>query len=133
MPDDDVEEPRLRLDKWLWAARFFKTRALATTAVNGGKVQLSGQRARPSRPVRVGDCYQIQRGYERYEIVVTALAGRRGPASEAARLYRETEDSIARRAAEAEKRRLAQLQHPRTAARPDKKQRRQIRRFIQKP
>ena len=123
----------VRLDKWLWAARFFKTRALAATAVNGGKVRQSGQRARPSRPVRIGDSYEIQRGFERYEIIVTALSARRGPASEAALLYRETEDSIERRAADAEKRRLAQMQRPRSPTRPDKKQRRQIRRFIQKP
>ena len=123
----------VRLDKWLWAARFFKTRALAAAAVNGGKVQQAGHRARPSRSVRVGDSYEIQRGFERYEIIVTALALRRGPASEAGLLYRETEDSIERRAAEAEKRRLAQMQRPRSTTRPDKKQRRQIRRFIQKP
>jgi ribosome-associated heat shock protein Hsp15 len=129
----DAGEPTVRLDKWLWAARFFRTRALATAAVNGGKVHHSGQRARPSRPVRPGDSYQIQRGHERYEIVVTAISGRRGPASEAALLYRETEDSIARRADEAEKRRLARLQRPQSESRPDKKQRRQIRRFIQKP
>lgn len=133
MPHDRLSEATVRLDKWLWAARFFKTRALATTAVNGGKVHQSGQRVRPSRPVKVGDSYEIRRGFEHYEIVVTAVEGRRGPASEAAKLYRETEDSIARRAGEAEKRRLAQLQRPQTASRPDKKQRRQIRRFIQKP
>jgi ribosome-associated heat shock protein Hsp15 len=126
-------ETWVRLDKWLWAARFFKTRALATTAVNGGKVHMSGQRIKPSRPVGIDDCYEIRRAHERYEIVVTGLAGRRGSADEAALLYRETEASIARRAEEAEKRRLAQLQRPRTESRPDKKQRRQIRRFIHKP
>ncbi|HKJ54042.1 MAG TPA: S4 domain-containing protein [Gammaproteobacteria bacterium] len=126
-------ETRVRLDKWLWAARFFKTRALATTAVNGGKVHMSGQRIKPSRPVGIDDCYEIRRAYERYEIVVTGLAERRGSAAEAALLYRETEASISRRAEEAEKRRLAQLQRPRPDSRPDKKQRRQIRRFIQKP
>jgi ribosome-associated heat shock protein Hsp15 len=128
-----ARETRVRLDKWLWAARFFKTRALATTAVNGGKVHMSGQRVKPSRPVGIDDCYEIRRAYERYEIVVTGLAARRGSAADAALLYRETEASIARRAEEAEKRRLAQMQRPRTDARPDKKQRRQIRRFIQKP
>ena len=122
-------ETRVRLDKWLWAARFFKTRALATIAVNGGKVHMSGQRIKPSRPVGIDDRYEIRRAYERYEIVVTGLAERRGSAL----LYRETEASIARRAEEAEKRRLAQMQRPRAESRPDKKQRRQIRRFIQKP
>jgi len=133
MPNERQGDAAVRLDKWLWAARFFKTRALATAAVSGGKVQQSGQRVRPSRPVRVGERYEVRRGYEQFEIVVTALSARRGPASEAAALYSETEDSIARRAGEAEKRRLAQMQRPKSDSRPDKKQRRQIRRFIQKP
>jgi ribosome-associated heat shock protein Hsp15 len=128
-----ADKSGVRLDKWLWAARFFKTRALATAAVKGGKVHLSGQRARPSRLVGIGDRYEIRRAFERYEIVVTGLADRRGPAAEAALLYEETESSIARRTEEAEKRRLARLQRPRPDSKPDKKQRRQIRRFIQKP
>jgi len=128
-----ADETGVRLDKWLWAARFFKTRALATAAVKGGKVHMSGQRIKPSRMVGVGDCYEIRRAYERYEIVVTGLAGRRGSAADAVLLYRETGASIARRAEEAEKRRLARMQRPRPESRPDKKQRRQIRRFIQKP
>jgi ribosome-associated heat shock protein Hsp15 len=123
----------VRLDKWLWAARFFKTRALATAAVKGGKVHLDGRRTKPSHPVGIGDRYQIRRAFERYEIVVTGLADRRGPAAEAALLYEETETSIARRAAEADRRRLAQLARPRSDSKPDKKQRRQIRRFVQKP
>ena len=124
---------RIRLDKWLWAARFFKTRALASTAVSGGKVHLNGRRVKPARFVKIGECYEIQRGYERYEIIVCALSERRGPAAVAQQLYRETEASSARRLAEAEKRKLAMLQRPRTEGRPDKKQRRQIRRFIEKP
>lgn len=123
----------VRLDKWLWAARFFKTRTLATEAVKGGKVHLSGQRVKPSQMVDIGDSYEIRRAYERFEIKVTGLAERRGSAADAALLYRETGASIARRAEEAEKRRLAGMQRPRSESRPDKKQRRQIRRFIQKP
>jgi ribosome-associated heat shock protein Hsp15 len=123
----------VRLDKWLWAARFFKTRALASAAVSGGKVHLQGQRVKPARGVNLGDCYEIRRGYELFEIVVTAIAARRGPASAAQQMYRETNASVDRRKAEAEKRQLAQLQRPRSQGRPDKKQRRKIRQFIEKP
>lgn len=127
-----VTDDRLRLDKWLWAARFYKTRALAGEAVNGGKVHLQGNRVKPSRAVKIDDCFEIQRGFERFEIVVTGLCERRGTAAEAATLYRETEASVARRAQEAEKRRLAALARPRSERRPDKKQRRQIHRFTGK-
>ena len=129
----EADETRARLDRWLWAARLFKTRALASAAVNGGKVHLDGQRVKPARGVRLGDCYQVQRGHDRLEIVVTGLAQRRGSATEAQLLYRETETSQRRRETEAEQRRLANLQRPRSEGRPDKKQRRQIRRFIEKP
>jgi ribosome-associated heat shock protein Hsp15 len=133
MADSGVETASVRLDKWLWAARFFKTRALAAEAVNGGKVHLRGQRVKAARGVKLGDCFEIRRGYERFEVVVTALAERRGSAAAAQLLYRETEASEQRRRAEAEQRRLAMLQRPRSEGRPDKKQRRQIRRFIEKP
>ncbi len=123
----------VRLDKWLWAARFFKTRALASAAASGGKVHLNGARVKPSRAVKIDDVFEVRRGYERFEIVVTGLSGRRGSATDAQLLYRETEASIAKRRDEAEKRKLAQMQRPRSESRPDKKQRRQIRRFIEKP
>ena len=122
-----------RLDKWLWAARFFKTRALATAAVNGGKVHARGQSLKPSRAVRIDDCFEVRRRYEIFEIVVTGINERRGSASAAQLMYRETESSVVRRQAEAEKRKLAMMQRPQTAGRPDKKQRRQIRQFIEKP
>jgi len=128
-----VNAENIRLDKWLWAARFFKTRALASTAVSGGKIHLGGRCVKPSRTVKIDDEFEVRRGYERYEVVVTALSGRRGSATDAQLLYRETDESVARRRDEAEKRKLAQLQRPRSDARPDKKQRRQIRQFIQKP
>ena len=125
----DGNADRVRLDRWLWAARFFKTRALAADAVNGGKVHLAGQRVKAARAVKIGDSYEIQRGFERLEIVVTALSTRRGPASAAAELYRETEASLQRREQEREQRRLAALARPRTEGRPSKQQRRQIHRF----
>ena len=123
----------VRLDKWLWAARFFKTRALASTAVSGGKVHLNGARVKPSRAVKIDDVFEVRRGYECFEIIVTGLGARRGSAAEAQLLYRETEASVARRRDEAEKRKLALMQRPRSEKRPDKKQRRQIRQFIEKP
>ncbi len=123
------DDKKVRLDKWLWAARFFKTRALAGEAVTGGKVHLAGQRVKPSRSVKLGDCFEVQRGYERYEVIVTDLSERRGSAGAAQALYRETETSIEKRGSEAEKRKLAMMQRPHSASRPDKKQRRQIRQF----
>ncbi len=124
MPDDGA---RVRIDKWLWAARFFKTRAVASSAVNGGKVHLNGQRIKAARAVKVGDQYEIHRGYDRLEIIVEQLAERRGCASIAQTLYRETEKSIARREKEAERRKLANMQRPMLDHRPNKKERRKIR------
>ena len=122
----------IRLDKWLWAARLFKTRALASAAVSGGKVHCGGSSLKPSRAVKPGECLEIRRGYDRYEIVVIGLSEQRGPASRAQLLYRETEASVVKREAEAEKRKLAMMARPHSEGRPDKKQRRQIRRFIDK-
>jgi len=127
-----MTESGIRLDKWLWAARFFKTRALASAAVSGGKVHCAGSSLKPSRAVKLGDCLDIRRGFEHYEIIVTGLSEQRGAASIAQLLYRETEASVVKRAAEAEKRKLAMMARPHSAGRPDKKQRRQIRRFIDK-
>jgi ribosome-associated heat shock protein Hsp15 len=123
----------IRLDKWLWAARFFKTRALASAAVSGGKVKSNGQSLKPSRAVKLDDSLEIRRGYERFEVVVTGLSDQRGPAASAQLLYRETGASVEQRTQDAEKRRLAMLQRPRSEGRPNKKQRRQIRRFNEKP
>ncbi|CAD7838713.1 MAG: Ribosome-associated heat shock protein implicated in the recycling of the 50S subunit (S4 paralog) [Olavius algarvensis Gamma 3 endosymbiont] len=125
-------EAKVRLDKWLWAARFFKTRALAGAAVTGGKVHLAGHRIKPSRTVKIDDCFEIQRGFERFEIIVTDISARRGSAEQAQTLYRETDASVVKRAREAEKRKLAALARPRSEGRPDKKQRRQIHRFTGK-
>ena len=120
---------RVRLDKWLWAARFFKTRTLATEAVAGGKVHVGGQRCKPSHTVRLGEMLRIQRGPDEYLITVTALSDRRGPASAAALLYEETADSRQRREALREQRRLERSPLPQPAGRPTKQDRRRIVRF----
>ena len=122
--------PRVRLDKWLWAARFFKTRSLASEAISGGKVHVNTQRVKPARTVQLGDRLEIRRGPYTYTVEVTGLSDRRGPATQAALLYRETEASITQREALAAQRRLlaaAQPNHP--ERRPNKKDRRHIIRF----
>ena len=119
----------MRLDKWLWAARFFKTRSLATQAVNGGKVHLNGARVKPSRLLRPGDELTIQRGTERYEIEVLGLEAQRRPAAAAQKLYVESEASRQARESLQEERRLQRQAEPVPARRPDKRQRRLIRHF----
>lgn len=124
--DEDEAGGRLRLDKWLWAARFFKTRTLASDAINAGRIHLNDARAKPSREVRVGDRLDIQTAEVRYSVVVRALSGRRGPAEEARTLYQETEDSLQRREREREQRRLAPEPTQMLHGRPTKTQRREI-------
>ena len=120
------------LNKWLWAARFFKTRALATEAINGGHVHLNGVRVKPSRTVQVGDQLEIRRAREEFEVTVTGLSERRGPASEAAMLYSESEASRLKREQLAEQQRLLASGESAPQRRPDKKARRQIIRFTGK-
>ena len=129
MPAKPGIEHRTRLDKWLWAARFFKTRAIAAQAVTGGKVHLMGQKVKSSRQVKVDDCYEIRRGQERLEVIVQALSEHRGSAVQAQLLYTETETSIDRRAHESAQRKLAAMQKPVSVRRPNKQERRKIRQF----
>ncbi|MBE0489974.1 MAG: ribosome-associated heat shock protein Hsp15 [Halomonas sp.] len=119
----------VRLDKWLWAARFFKTRGLAKKAIEGGKVHYNGARAKTSKTVEVGALVRVPQGWDLLEVEVVALSDQRRGAPEARALYRETEESAVRREREAEARRLTNqaMQHP--LKRPDKKQRRDIQRF----
>lgn len=122
----------VRIDKWLWAARFFKTRGLAAEAVTGGKVHINGQRVKPSRCVREGDQLEIQRAQEAFIVIVVQLSARRGPAREAIQLYTETSESVERRADMALQNKLNAQMHPHSEKKPSKRNRRHIIRFIRK-
>jgi ribosome-associated heat shock protein Hsp15 len=116
----------VRIDKWLWAARFFKTRSLATTAVDTGRVRLDGERVKPARLLKMGELLQIDNGATRWEVTVQALSEVRGPASVAQTLYAETVESIAARQNEAEQRKYFKEPAASIKGRPTKRERRQI-------
>lgn len=118
-----------RLDKWLWAARFYKTRTLATEAVAGGKVELNGERPKPARDVRIGDQVRVHLGPFVHTVTVRAIAERRGPASDAVTLYEEAPESIAAREKQREQLRLAPAPFYEDRGRPTKKDRRELSRF----
>lgn len=126
-----IDGGRVLLDKWLWAARFFKTRTLATEAVAGGKVHVGGHRAKPAHAVRIGDILRVQRGFDEYLITVIGLSERRGSAK-AVLLYEETAESRQRREQLAEQRRLLHLASPPPISRPTKQDRRRIIRFTRR-
>ncbi len=121
----------MRLDKWLWAARFFKTRSLATDAVDGGKVKLNGAAAKPAKDVKTGDRLHIRAGDQDWEVIVQGENEQRRPASEAQLLYQETPESLQRRTEAAELRKLAPMPMPEHKGRPTKRDRRQLGRFRQ--
>jgi ribosome-associated heat shock protein Hsp15 len=125
----DREDGRVRLDKWLWAARFFKTRALAAEAVQGGKVEVNGDRPKRARPLQVGDEIRVRLGPYEHTVTVRALSGRRGPASEAAGLYEETEGSRTKREALAIQLKSLHAVFGPDKGRPSKKDRREIQRL----
>ncbi|RZT06122.1 ribosome-associated heat shock protein Hsp15 [Duganella sp. CF402] len=116
----------VRLDKWLWAARFFKTRSLATEAVDRGRVTVNGDRAKPARNVKLGDVLEVDNGSDQWEVDVMGLSDVRGPAPVARNLYEETEVSVARRAAVAENRRLYREPGTTIKGRPTKRDRREL-------
>lgn len=125
---------KVRIDRWLWAARFFKTRSQAATAIDGGKVHINGNRVKRSKMLEVGDVVEVTKGAYQFELEVRALADRRGPAPQAQALYRETEASQAGRAAIAEERALERANAPTpiikpTKGRPTKKDRRDLAKF----
>jgi ribosome-associated heat shock protein Hsp15 len=121
--DDDG---RVRLDKWLWAARFYKTRGLASDAIAGGKVQVNGDRAKRARPVQPGDEIRVRQGPYEHHVVVRALSARRGPASAAAELYEETPASRAAREAMALQLKSVHAAFVPDKGRPTKKDRREL-------
>ncbi len=129
MSENDTD---LRLDKWLWAARFFKTRALATAAINSGKVEINGERSKPSRSMRVGMLLKIRTGEVTFEVKVMELRSQRGPATSAQRMYEETAASALTRAQQSELRRQQAILHQGHQGRPSKKDRRAIIRFTRR-
>ena len=128
-----MTEEKVRIDKWLWAARFFKTRSMAAQAVSGGKVHVNGARVKPAKTVAPGDEFRIRRGEVEFVVIVQSVSGKRRPAKEAQLLYEETEASMLQREEMRHKKRLeasGKMYGP--IKRPDKKARRQIRSFIRK-
>lgn len=131
MDRSDSSLQGMRLDKWLWAARFFKTRQLAVEAVNGGKVHVNGQRSKPGKEIHVGTQLEISKGSLEWDIRVLQLPAQRRPAAEAIHFYEETEASHAKRQALLESQQLLKEAEPRLEGRPTKRDRRLIHRFTQ--
>lgn len=129
MTQGQSDKTDIRLDKWLWAARFYKTRAIAKEMITGGKVHYNGQRAKSSRNAEIGAVLKIRQGYDDKEIVIKKLSQFRQSGAIAQELYEETAISLAKRAINAEQRRLNMLNNPIPDQKPDKKQRRQLMRF----
>lgn len=127
----EQDEP-VRIDKWLWAARFFKTRGLAAEAVGGGKVEIHGERAKPSRIVRAGDSITIRRGPYEWIVIVKNVARLRGPAAQAQLLYDETEESLRQRQTAAAQLQLERPPEFAAPGRPTKRNRRAISRFTKR-
>ncbi len=124
---EDSEIEKLRVDKWLWMTRFFKTRQMATKAATAGKIRVNTQRVKPAFKVKPGDVLVISRREQIWIVEVLGIPKRRGPAKEAQALYLETEESIAARSALSDIRRAERVSRPREEVRPDKRQRRRLR------
>ena len=128
---DSPGPEKVRLDKWLWAARFFKTRSLAKQAIEGGKVLCNGARSKSSREIEVGTILDIRQGWDERTVVVKALSEHRGGAPQAARLYEETAESVSKRESAAQQRKIQRAMAPVTEGKPSKHDRRKIHRFKQ--
>ncbi|MDQ7015054.1 MAG: S4 domain-containing protein [Gammaproteobacteria bacterium] len=122
---DSEQVLQVRIDKWLWAARFFKTRSLASEAIKGGKVHINGQKSKPAKMVQVGDELKIRRGFDEYWIAVRQLSAKRGSAKVAVLLYEESAESLSRRQTAAEQRKILAVGRG-LNEKPNKKQRRQL-------
>jgi len=129
MDDPESGPGAARIDRWLFGVRLFRSRSLAATAVSGGKVHVNGARVRPAHSVRPGDLVSFNRGAVDFECEVAAIPPRRGPAREAVACYTETEASRARRELHAQRMRVATAMTPRPEERPDKHERRELRRL----
>lgn len=129
MKEKATRDDAVRLDKWLWAARFYKTRALARDMIDGGKVHYNGQRGKPSKIVEVNAEIRLRQGNEERTVIVLALTGQRRGADEAQQMYQETEASIANREKMAIARKMNALTMPHPDRRPDKKERRDLIKF----
>ncbi|MEO8346114.1 MAG: S4 domain-containing protein [Betaproteobacteria bacterium] len=132
-PSEDGSDGRIRFDKWLWAARFYKTRSLCVQAIDAGQARVNGDRAKPARAMRVGESVSIRKSGIVCEVLVTALSDRRGNATAAALLYRETEASAAAREEAMLLRRATDLAQPRFLGRPTKRERRKLEDFLNEP
>ena len=119
----------MRIDKWLWAARFYKTRSVAQAAVEGGKVKLNGERVKPAKDLRVGDRLDLNIATQDWTLTVLALSDKRGPAPVAQTLYQESADSVSRRAAQSALRKLVAEPSQERQGRPTKRERRQLDRW----
>lgn len=131
--DDSAAAAKLRIDKWLWAARFYRTRSLAAAAVEAGQVRVGGERVKPARALHEGERVSVRRDALVWEVVVTALAERRGSAADAAQLYCETAESAQLREAEVARRRAARATAPHVDSRPTKRDRRKLQDFLDEP
>lgn len=123
---DNESDDNVRLDKWLWAARFYKTRSLARSVIQSGKVTYNGQKCKPGKVVEVGATVKFPAGYDLKEVVVETISGQRQGAAIAQHLYKETDASIAQRESNQEARKLSAFHSPRPENKPDKKQRREL-------
>ena len=123
---NDSSDSKIRLDKWLWAARFYKTRNIAKEAIDGGKVHLNGARCKPGKEPKIGDELRLRVGWDEKTVIVRELCDKRQKAELARKLYEETSESIALRETNAEQRKALRGATPRPERRPDKKQRRDI-------
>ena len=130
---EEAEDGRVRFDKWLWAARFYKTRSLCVQAIDAGQVRVNGDRAKPARSMRVGELVSIRKSGIVCEVTVTALSDRRGSATEAAKLYCETDASAAAREEAQLLRRATEAAQPRFPGRPTKRERRKLEDFLNEP
>lgn len=133
MPSPEIDAARVRADKWLWAARFYKTRALAVQAIDAGQARIGGERVKPSHAMRVGERVSVRKSGIVVEADVAALSDRRGSAALAALLYAETAESIAAREQFTAQRRAEAQSSPRFAGRPTKRERRKLEDFLNEP